>query len=99
MLTGLKPGEKLHEELLVNGDVVGTEHPKILQAQETFLPWVDLSYGIKSLAVACATYDDRAVNEAVDKLLKGAARVPASNKTSSSQNPAFLLPDQKSDDL
>ncbi|NNM53034.1 MAG: polysaccharide biosynthesis protein [Pseudomonadales bacterium] len=31
---GLRPGEKLYEELLVSGDVVGTAHPRILRAQE-----------------------------------------------------------------
>lgn len=35
--TGLRPGEKLYEELLISGDVVGTDHPRILKAQENFL--------------------------------------------------------------
>lgn len=31
---GLRPGEKLYEELLITNSVVGTEHPKIMQADE-----------------------------------------------------------------
>ena len=38
-LTGLKPGEKLHEELLVSGDVTGTDHRKIMpRGREWFVP-------------------------------------------------------------
>jgi FlaA1/EpsC-like NDP-sugar epimerase len=34
----LRPGEKLHEELLVAAGSTGTEHPRIMQAIEPFLP-------------------------------------------------------------
>lgn len=37
--TGLRPGEKLHEELLIGGDVHSTRHPKILRANELVIPW------------------------------------------------------------
>ncbi|SHJ01584.1 Polysaccharide biosynthesis protein [Halodesulfovibrio aestuarii] len=36
-VVGLRPGEKLYEELLVGEDVQKTEHPKIMQAHEIFL--------------------------------------------------------------
>ena len=36
--SGLRPGEKLYEELLIGGDVVGSEHPKIMRAHEEKLP-------------------------------------------------------------
>jgi len=35
IFTGLRPGEKLYEELLIDGSVIGTEHSKILKAGET----------------------------------------------------------------
>ena len=35
--TGLRPGEKLFEELLIGEDVTGTSHPRILKAQECYL--------------------------------------------------------------
>jgi FlaA1/EpsC-like NDP-sugar epimerase len=36
---GLRPGEKLYEELLIGGDVSPTEHPMIQRANEEHLPW------------------------------------------------------------
>ena len=40
--TGLRPGEKLYEELLIGNDVTGTEHPMIMRAVEHHLPWAQL---------------------------------------------------------
>ena len=37
--SGLRPGEKLHEELLIGDSTFPTEHPKILRGQEGRLPW------------------------------------------------------------
>ena len=37
--TGLRPAEKLYEELLIGNNVTGTQHPMILRAIEHFLPW------------------------------------------------------------
>jgi FlaA1/EpsC-like NDP-sugar epimerase len=36
--TGLRPGEKMHEELFIDGDAAKTAHPRIHRAQETRLP-------------------------------------------------------------
>ena len=41
-ITGLRPGEKLYEELLIGDDVLPTQHNRILRAQETELPLVTL---------------------------------------------------------
>ncbi len=38
-VTGLRPGEKLYEELLIGDNPDPTEHPRILRAHETFLTW------------------------------------------------------------
>lgn len=37
--TGLRPGEKLYEELLIGDNVSPTEHPMIMRANEEHLPW------------------------------------------------------------
>jgi FlaA1/EpsC-like NDP-sugar epimerase len=37
--TGLRPGEKLYEELLIGNNVSSTEHPKIMRAEESVVPW------------------------------------------------------------
>ena len=38
--TGLRPGEKLYEELLIGDDVSGTSHPKIMKANEEGYDWL-----------------------------------------------------------
>lgn len=49
-VTGLRPGEKLYEELLISGDRVRpTYHPKIYCGQEAFLPWAELSPKLSEL--------------------------------------------------
>jgi FlaA1/EpsC-like NDP-sugar epimerase len=40
--TGLRPGEKLYEELLIAGNPVGTKHPRIYRARESHVPWQEL---------------------------------------------------------
>ncbi len=40
--TGLRPGEKLYEELLIGDNVSKTDHPRIMRAQEHVTPWDEL---------------------------------------------------------
>lgn len=49
---GLRPGEKLHEELLIGDNPVSTEHPRILNAHERFTPFEELSQKLDRLAEA-----------------------------------------------
>jgi FlaA1/EpsC-like NDP-sugar epimerase len=46
---GLRPGEKLIEELLIGGEVQGTEHPRIVKARESMIPWTELEPLLGSL--------------------------------------------------
>ena len=71
--TGLKPGEKLHEELLVSGDVVGTDHPKIMRAEEGHVPWKELRGALNTLEQACDTFDYEAVKTFIEGLIEGAS--------------------------
>ena len=48
-VTGLRPGEKLYEELLIGGDISETEHPRILRAQEKRADWKRLEEELESL--------------------------------------------------
>jgi FlaA1/EpsC-like NDP-sugar epimerase len=54
--TGLRPGEKLFEELLVGANVVGTEHPMIMRALEEYLPWEELLPVLDALEAACEDF-------------------------------------------
>ncbi len=55
--TGLRPGEKLYEELLIGDNVVPTRHPMIMSAHEEFLPWETLKDKLEALLDA-VTHDD-----------------------------------------
>ncbi len=51
-ITGLRPGEKLHEELLIGTDMLTTPHPKILRAQESHLSELEMAKALRSLREA-----------------------------------------------
>jgi len=49
---GLRPGEKLYEELLIGGSSTETEHPRIMRSHEHFLPWPQLQSAIDQLRMS-----------------------------------------------
>jgi FlaA1/EpsC-like NDP-sugar epimerase len=55
--TGLRPAEKLYEELLIGKDVTGTEHPMILRAVEHSLAWDEVQPLLNDLLIAMAQFD------------------------------------------
>lgn len=55
--TGLRPGEKLYEELLIGDNVVATQHPMIMSANEDHLSW-DVLKGKLSELLAAIDADD-----------------------------------------
>lgn len=64
-VVGLRPGEKLYEELLIAGDVVSTDHPRILKGHEDFLPWPALAAAIDEMESMLSSSMD---TELVEKL-------------------------------
>lgn len=60
---GLRPGEKLFEELLIGENVDGTEHPLILRAQENKLTWSTLQTMLEKLDAACRSFDNEEVRK------------------------------------
>ena len=68
--TGLRPGEKLREELMIGESVTGTEHPKILRAEEETLGWERLETLLARLEQACGEFNleeiQLVLKEAVD---------------------------------
>jgi FlaA1/EpsC-like NDP-sugar epimerase len=55
--TGLRPAEKLYEELLIGNNVTGTEHPSIMRAEEDSLSWDELKPLLEQLWTACQRLD------------------------------------------
>jgi FlaA1/EpsC-like NDP-sugar epimerase len=50
--TGLRPGEKLYEELLIGDNVSKTDHARIMRAQEHVIPWAELEIMLATLEQA-----------------------------------------------
>jgi FlaA1/EpsC-like NDP-sugar epimerase len=55
--TGLRPAEKLYEELLIGNNVTGTEHPMILRAIEHSLPWERVQAMLEEILVVMSRFD------------------------------------------
>lgn len=56
-ITGLRPGEKLYEELLTGDNPQPTAHPRIMQARENFVAWDTLAPALDQLAAALQAND------------------------------------------
>jgi UDP-N-acetylglucosamine 4,6-dehydratase len=68
--TGLRPAEKLFEELLIGKNVMGTEHPMILRAMEHCLPWAQLRALVEELESALDAFE---CDKALDILMRAVA--------------------------
>ncbi|OUM37004.1 hypothetical protein B8W72_05700 [Pseudomonas putida] len=69
--TGLRPGEKLYEELLIGDDVSPTAHPMIMAANEDFLAWELLRERLTQLLAAVADDDFTRVRQLLRELVSG----------------------------
>ncbi|WP_165671244.1 polysaccharide biosynthesis protein [Metapseudomonas otitidis] len=69
--TGLRPGEKLYEELLIGENVSTTDHPMIMRANEEHLPWEELKTVIERLLDAVERDDYRVVRQILHETVNG----------------------------
>jgi FlaA1/EpsC-like NDP-sugar epimerase len=69
---GLRAGEKLHEELLLNASAVATEHPRIRKSHEPFLPPDELAAVLADLQAAM-TQGDAAIRAVLARAVEGSA--------------------------
>ena len=68
-VTGLRPGEKLYEELLIGNNPQVTDHPKIMKAHEQYLPWDELEPRLEELNKALETLDINEISNVLKKLV------------------------------
>jgi FlaA1/EpsC-like NDP-sugar epimerase len=61
VFTGLRPGEKLVEELLIGGDPTATGHPRVMMASEKYLAMPELKPRLEQLLGAAAEQNVRLV--------------------------------------
>ncbi|WNC71203.1 nucleoside-diphosphate sugar epimerase/dehydratase [Thalassotalea psychrophila] len=84
LITGLRPGEKLYEELLINKQAQPTGHELIMTANEISLTWQELEPILQELTLACEEYD-------IEKLSNTLRNAPSGFKpTESSCDIVFL---------
>lgn len=69
--TGLRPGEKLYEELLIGDNVTPTEHPMIMSAHEEHLPWEVLCQVLDELVLALERDDFERVRQVLRQRVSG----------------------------
>ncbi|TMP13900.1 nucleoside-diphosphate sugar epimerase/dehydratase [Pseudoalteromonas sp. S2893] len=61
--TGLRPGEKLYEELLIGDNVGETSHERIMTANEVMLPLSEFNVFIEALDIACHNFDHESIRQ------------------------------------
>lgn len=69
--TGLRPGEKLYEELLIGDNVSPTEHPMIMRADEEYFTWDALRSALAKLLKAVETDDYPQVRQLLREVVSG----------------------------
>ena len=69
VFTGLRPGEKLYEELLIGENPVATDHPRVMKANETFLPIGEFKAGLGTLLDLIDRQDAVGVRSLVGQLV------------------------------
>ena len=70
-ITGLRPGEKLYEELLIGDNPKPTQHPRIMKAHEQFLSWPKLEQKLNALSIAMSVNDVPVIRGQLQELVSG----------------------------
>jgi FlaA1/EpsC-like NDP-sugar epimerase len=69
--SGLRPGEKLYEELLIGDNVSETSHARIMRAEEQVIPWVELKNMLAMLEQATRDDDFERVRDILKRAVSG----------------------------
>lgn len=70
-ITGLRPGEKLFEELLIDENVLETDHPMIMRANESYLSWENLTGAFEELDALMENEDRDGIKSLLERVVKG----------------------------
>ena len=68
---GLRPGEKLYEELLINGGIQKTANPRIFMSKEEFIKFNDLSLWLEKINDSIDRRDENLLNEIFSNIVSG----------------------------
>ncbi|MEL6641000.1 MAG: nucleoside-diphosphate sugar epimerase/dehydratase, partial [Pseudomonadota bacterium] len=67
VMTGLRPGEKLYEELLIGAESRPTVHPKIVRAHEPQLSEIEVAAVMKAIRIAAQNLDESSLRTALSR--------------------------------
>lgn len=70
-VTGMRPGEKLYEELLIGDNPKPTLHARIMKAHEEFIPWVEFEAKLQSLELALNANDVPVIRLMMQQMVSG----------------------------
>ena len=70
-VTGLRPGEKLYEELLIGDNPKPTQHARIMKAHEDFIVWDELQHKLAALQAANKQNDVPEIRSLLQDLVPG----------------------------
>ena len=70
-VTGMRPGEKLYEELLIGDNPMTTAHPRIMMARDEYVPWYKLEQLLQDLRQAVASDDLLTIRLILKQLVHG----------------------------
>lgn len=77
VITGLRPGEKLYEELLTGDNPSPTAHRRIMRAREQFIHWQVLELQLEELGLAIEAMDDARIKSQLTALVQGYVPAPS----------------------
>lgn len=77
-ITGLRPGEKLYEELLIGDNPAPTSHPRIMKAHEDYMAWPVLDAHLQTLRRAAESSDVAAIKAVLQTCVHGYVTSPSS---------------------
>ncbi len=83
---GLRPGEKLYEELLIGENTRGTEHLRIMRSDEPFLPIAELAAELEALHQAIQARDKEAIQDILHRTVEGYTPRPLSQPSEGSSS-------------
>jgi FlaA1/EpsC-like NDP-sugar epimerase len=71
VISGLRPGEKLYEELLIGENPIPTSHPRIMMAREDFLSWSEITPELELLRLKLAESDFEGLIAQLKRIVHG----------------------------
>jgi FlaA1/EpsC-like NDP-sugar epimerase len=93
--TGLRPAEKLYEELLIGNNVTGTEHPMILRAIEHSLPWERVQAMLEEILGAMSRFDCHRAQQLLGEVVEEYKPAPESHDLVWARQTAVTADDRK----